>query len=457
MTGGGLDMTARKTKRWLSPAALAILVGSLLASPVLAADFYLKAAETAKTMPGGGPTIPMWGYVLCDSTFTPLAGQGVQVPGPRLVVPPGDTTLNIHLLNGLPPLPTGALGTETRNTSLVIPGLLGVMVPTWTDGASGARTLPAQRVRSFSQEILPGGSVTYSWSALRPGTFIYESGTHPGVQVQMGLYGAVTIDAGAGLAYPGVSYSNEGVLIFSEVDPAIHAAVANGSYGTGAYTSTVNYLPRYFFINGAPYPDTLASPVLASPIVPGQNILLRFLNPGEETHVPVLPDLTMTILAQDGYLLPYSRQAYSFILDAGKTFDAIVTPAVAGLHGLFDRRLRLTNNKTTSGGMITFLGSPPAPGGGCPGAVGATLMLAKTGSGTIQFNWGDLLPAPAFYRLYQSFSASDPLFAQQESSSPLSPVTGATGATGPMPSENLVFYLVAADVTTPTPCEGPKR
>ena len=52
--------------------------------------------------------------------------------------------------------------------------------------------------------------------------------------------------------------------------------MANGSYGTGAYTSTVNYLPRYFLINGAPYPDTLASPVLANPIVPGQNILLRF-------------------------------------------------------------------------------------------------------------------------------------------------------------------------------------
>lgn len=451
-------MTARRMNRCLKTSALAVLLMACFSGPVHAITFYLKAAETTKTMPGGGPAISMWGYVLCDNLGQPLPGQVVQVPGPRLVVPPGEASLTITLFNALPPLPVGSAGAETRNTSLVIPGLTAAMVPTWTDNTTGSRTSLTERVRSFTREAAPGGSVTYVWTALRPGTFIYESGTHPGVQVQMGLYGAVTMDAGPGVAYPGVAYNNEGVLIFSEVDPAIHAAVADGSYGTGAYTSTVNYLPRYFFINGEPFPNTLSVPFMASALAPGQNILLRFLNPGEETHVPLLPDLTMTIYAQDAYPLPYPRQAYSLMLDAGKTFDAVVTPATGGLHPLFDRRLRLTNDKASNGGMITYLGLQPGPLPGCPGAVGSTLMLSKTAQGTIQFNWGDLSnPTPAYYQVYWSLTAAAPTFPQLDATTPSAPSTGSTGATGPMPSDNLVFYLVSADVTAPIPCEGPQR
>ena len=445
----------RRPYHWLKPATVGVLLWASLGVSLHAADFYLKAAPMTKTMPAGGPTITMWGYVLCDATFTPLPGQVVQVPGPRLAVPPGDTTLNIHLFNALP----GA-GLETSNTSLVIPELPAAMVPTWTDNTTGPRTSDLQRVRSFTSEAAPGTSVTYSWASLRPGTFLYESGTHPSIQVQMGLYGAVTIDAATGppaQAYPGVSYDNEGILLFSEVDPAIHAAVTAGTYGPGGtMTSTVGYAPKYFFINGAPYPDTLSVPFLSSAVTPGQNVLLRFLNAGEETHVPVLQDLYMTVFAEDGNRLPYPKQEYSLILEAGKTFDAIVTPAAGGLHPIFDRRLRLTNNKSTNGGMVTYLGVTSAPGGNCPGAVGATFMLTKTVQGQIQFNWGDIANATA-YRIYQSLSASDPYFPQQDTTVPLSPASGVSGAVSPMPTGNLVFFLVAGDSTVPTFCEGPKR
>ena len=38
-----------------------------------------------------------------------------------------------------------------------------------------------------------------------PGTYLYQSGSHPAVQVQMGLYGGVTSDAAAGEVYSGVT------------------------------------------------------------------------------------------------------------------------------------------------------------------------------------------------------------------------------------------------------------
>ncbi len=457
MSGGGVEveMNMRRPYQWFKPAFLGVLLWVCVGGPLHAADFYLKAAPMTKTMPAGGPTITMWGYVLCDATFTPLPGQVVQSPGPRLVVPPGDPALNIHVFNDLP-----SVGAETRNTSLVIPELPAAMVPVWTDSTTGPRTSLSQRVRSFTSETAPGSSATYSWTSLRPGTFLYESGTHPSIQVQMGLYGAVTIDAAAGppaQAYPGVPYDNDGVLIFSEVDPAIHAAVTAGTYGpAGTMTSTVGYAPRYFFINGAPYPDTLSVPFLAGAATTGQRVLLRFLNPGEETHIPVLQDLYMTVVAEDGNPLPYPKQEYSLILEAGKTFDAVVTPSTAGTHPLFDRRLRLTNWKSMDGGMMTYLNVADAPPANCPGAVGASFMLSKTALGDLQFNWGDIANATS-YTIYQSLNASDATFAQPTSTTPASPASGVTGATATMPAGSLVFFLVAGDVTTPTPCEGPQR
>jgi len=46
----------------------------------------------------------------------------------------------------------------------------------------------------------------------------------------MGLYGSVKKDYGAGEAYPGVTYSSELALLYSEIDPALHALVSGGTY-----------------------------------------------------------------------------------------------------------------------------------------------------------------------------------------------------------------------------------
>jgi hypothetical protein len=56
------------------------------------------------------------------------------------------------------------------------------------------------------------------------------------------------------------------LLFFSEIDPVLHDAVASGNYGEGkAVTSTINYRPRYFLVNGKTFSATIRPPRLGRP------------------------------------------------------------------------------------------------------------------------------------------------------------------------------------------------
>ena len=423
-------MTRAMLKRLFMTASLWVLLTASTALSTGAADIYLRAESTTKLMPDG-QSVVMWGYVLTDATFTPLAGETVKVPGPRIELAPAETALNIHLYNALP-----------EPTSIVISGLPFTPVPTWTDNSVGPRANVAQRVRSFVHETAPNTSSVYSFTSLKPGTFIYESGTHPSVQIQMGLYGCLTQDAAAGVAYAGVSYDNEAVAFFSQVDPGLHAAVATGTYGTAPYSSTIGYAPKYYLINGAPYPDALLT-YLHPPWV-GERILLRFLSTSLETHVPVINNLLMTIFAEDASPLPYPKEQYSFILTAGKTMDAIVTPTDLASYAIYDRRGRLTN------GPATLLSGPQSPGGmitslaiACgsaliPGRVGDTLLVTQS-AGNITLNWSDV-PLASGYNVYQSTSPLPASFTTLAGTSS----SGAIGFTEPLPPDNLVYFLISA-------------
>ena len=248
----------RKLYRTFFIAAVLLLFTAGVSS---AAVFYLRADTFIKTMPDG-TNVVMWGFAQ-DTAFGAMNGT-ITSPGPVLTVPPGDQTLTIYLDNNLP-----------EPVSLVVPGQTATMTPVKFTDAAGR-----QRVKSFTHETASGNtvSVAYTWTNLRPGTYLYQSGTHPSVHMQMGLYGALKSDANAGQAYPGLAYDTEVVLLFSEIDPAVHAAVATGNYGPGkAMTSTINYAPKYFLINGSPY-SAAVPPVSAGE--PGNSVLLRFLNAG---------------------------------------------------------------------------------------------------------------------------------------------------------------------------------
>ncbi|MCK8600801.1 hypothetical protein [Desulfoferrobacter suflitae] len=324
---------------FMAAALCLVLVGT--SSAVV---YNLRAEATTVTMPDG-TVIPVWGYAL-DSA--PGAGDGqIMVPGPLLTVPldETDTTLTINLTNKLP-----------RPTSIDIVGqvMTNNLGPVWTDGlsdsviSSGFRPPDnyTARMRSFAHETSPNGTQTYEWTNVRPGSYIYKSGTNPAMQVAMGLYGGLI---------GGSRYSKEVILFFSEIDPVINNAVANGNYGPGLpVSSLIDYHPKYFLINGKAYPAL-------QPLIAGhanQNILLRFFNAGLETHVPTLLNMPhMSIVAEDGIRFRYPKRQVTIELVAGKTVDAVLQqPHAQGQFSLYDRRLNLTNaGSATPGGMLTAL------------------------------------------------------------------------------------------------------
>ncbi len=313
----------------------------------------------------------MWGYADCSpGPFTATCGS-VTVPGPALTVLSGDAALTVHLLNSLP-----AVGATPTPTSLVINGLIKPMTPVWDTGATGARPSPTARVRSFDAEAAPGGTADYTWSNVTPGTYLYQSGTQPQVQVQMGLYGALTKNAAEATAttpaaaYTGVAYDNQKTLLFSEIDPVLHAAVATGSYGTApGPTSTFDYQPKYFLINGQPY--ATGAPVIEPEGNPGQT-LLRLLNAGLITHVPMIQGNRWEVVAEDGKPYPYRLSQYTALLPAAKTLDLRLTAEVGTTYPIMDRRLNLSNNGVSGGGMLAFLrwGALAPVGGGVGGGAG---------------------------------------------------------------------------------------
>jgi FtsP/CotA-like multicopper oxidase with cupredoxin domain len=346
-------MRTKKLTLNLGALALTLATLPLASNQAQAVEYYLQAASTTVQMPDG-TSVPMWGYGMCvDSSNC----GSVTVPGPALTVPAGDATLTVHLINCL-----------SVPTSLVVNGLIKPMAPVWDNGAIGSRPSTTARVRSFDVEAASSangscGAADYTWSNVKPGTYLYQSGTQAQVQVQLGLYGAVTKNAVEAdplaatavraEAYSGVGYDNQATLLYSEIDPALHAAVAGGTYGTApSPTSTLDYQPKYFLINGQPYPGSAVINRIGNP----GTTLLRLLNAGLTTHVPMIHGAYWTVVAEDGKPYAYSRNQYTALLPAAKTLDVLLTPDIGGaVYSILDRRLSLSNNGVSDGGMLAFL------------------------------------------------------------------------------------------------------
>lgn len=180
----------------------------------------------------------------------------------------------------------------------------------------------------------------------------------------IGLEMAVTGGGGAGEAYPNVVYDNEVLICYSEIDPVLHDAIATGNYGAGmAITSTVNYKPTYFLVNGRPY--TSGDPPIPAGN-PGESTLLRFVNAGFQSHCPIFQDFYAGIVAEDGKPYTYMKQQYTMELAASKTCDALWTPQGPGTYPVWDRMLALANNDNSTGGLTAMLAVGPATGNIAP-------------------------------------------------------------------------------------------
>jgi FtsP/CotA-like multicopper oxidase with cupredoxin domain len=332
---------------------LTAALAAVAADTAGAAVFYLRAESLTVAMPDAA-VVPMWGFTRdTDGNFGTTEGTPSS-PGPLLELPAGDTTLTIHLKNNLP-----------ESISLVIPGQLAAMTPEFFTDAQGRR-----RVRSFTQATAPGAQGTYTWNNFKPGTFLYQSGTHPAVQVPMGLYGAVAQDTDQFRAYRSNAtlYNWQGVLVLSEVDPLLNAAVAAGDFGPGkSMTSTNSYSPKYFLYNGIP--DLELMNIGAASIQVGDKILVRLLNAGLETRVPVVNGLYFKPIGEDGNELPYPQEQYSLRLTAGKTMDVMLDPKAPGTISVHDRRGFTSPNAEGAGQIDLIVGAPPGFGSGGGGGI----------------------------------------------------------------------------------------
>ena len=171
--------------------------GLLTAGTSWGAEFWLRAGTTTNTMPDGRQ-VAMWGFAL-DSADG--AGDGVvTVPGPQLNVASGDSLI-VHLQNTLP-----------EPVSIAIPGQYGYqgLDPVFHSGGAYDG-----RVRSLTREAAAStGKTTYVWTSVQPGTFLYHSASHLSVQVQMGLYGALTVVAPGPAVYAGVPFNSSVTFCF---------------------------------------------------------------------------------------------------------------------------------------------------------------------------------------------------------------------------------------------------
>jgi FtsP/CotA-like multicopper oxidase with cupredoxin domain len=322
-----------KTARALTVLAVAaaglVLTGS--GASAAAVSINLCAVPGTTTMPGGA-SVPIWGFGV-PATPGDCTTATASLPGPQLVVNEGDV-VTVSVTNALP-------GTAPAHTlSFDIPGV------SFNAGPATAAV---------------GGTVSRTFTAGAPGTYLYRSGGDAGRQQAMGLYGALIVrSATAGQAYdaPSTGYDVEAVLVLSTVDPGFNAAP--DTFDLHAYVAT------YWLINGRAYPDTAPGITAAA----GQRVLLRYLNAGYDNTTMLLLGMHERVVARDARLLNNPFDANAETIPAGATEDGIATvPAGAApsVHGfpLYNRQQHVTNGAqtgtspgpATGGGMLTFIHS----------------------------------------------------------------------------------------------------
>ena len=264
-----------------------------------------------------GNSVFMWSYANADA---PDNGH-FQSPGPVLCVTEGQTVV-VNLANTLP-----------EPASIVFPGQDTVV--TATGGGDGLLTTEA---------AASTGTVTYTFTAGSPGTYLYQSGSDIAKQIEMGLYGALVVRPAANPAYAYGSSTafdptREFLLLLSEIDPDLHHAVETG----GTYDINARR-DRYFAINGREFPDTVqdngsgllanqpyGSLVRIQPTTPtSAPALVRMINAGLNNH-PFHPHGNhTTLIAQDGRLLlspsgaPATTEHFGETIGAGQTEDFLL-------------------------------------------------------------------------------------------------------------------------------------
>ncbi|HOY34433.1 MAG TPA: multicopper oxidase domain-containing protein [Piscinibacter sp.] len=333
--------------RWLLAAALA-MAGVQAQAAIVGASGTLSAGTRSFDMFAGegypsmadGVQVYSWGY----GASTASGGSGLmQISGPTLLVNQGET-VSISFTNNLP----------TRS-SMLFPGQVGV---TASGGSAGV----------LAQEAAPGQTVTYTFIAGQPGTYLYQSGSQPGLQVEMGMVGALIVypsgnPAGSKWAYNhiGTAYDRETLFVVGDIDSDIHAAIDEqvrafkalpgySATSEGLFTADLSKrFPKYWTLNGRTSPDVFAKnfsaelphqPYNTLPrLHPGEKMLLRMIGAGTDLHPMHHHGNNSWAIARDGRMLGSTPAAgpnlafsdYTIKVVPGQTLDALWSWTGAGL------------------------------------------------------------------------------------------------------------------------------
>ena len=248
-----------------------------------------------------GGSVLLWGYADDDMSN----GGRAQYPAPTMIVNQGDT-VTVNLSNALT-----VTGGTVPNVSIVFPG----QEVTASCSTSGTDTCPPGTLTMEAET--DGDVVSYTFTATNAGTYTYHSGTNPGLQVEMGLTGALIVrPATAGQAYghADTAYDFEELFVLSEMDPRIHQEVEfNGPDTPELQVLLDNYFSNYWFINGRTAPDNFSAsyvnwlptqPYKSVPRMhPGDKLLMRIVGAGRDKHPFHHHGEHASIIAVDGRML----------------------------------------------------------------------------------------------------------------------------------------------------------
>ena len=288
-----------------------------------------------------GGSVLLWGYA--DDDNQAGFGTRAQYPAPTMIVNKGDT-VTVNLKNGL----TVTGGGTVPNVSIVFPGQ--------NVTASCTGTCPNGTLTMETGTI--SDVVTYTFTADHAGTYMYHSGTNPGLQVEMGLTGALIVRPAAFDAFNAEAYGHndtaydfEELFFLSEMDPRIHQEVEfNGLDRPELQALLDNYFSNYWFINGRTAPDNFSEnyvpwlptqPYKSIPRMhPGDKLLMRVVGAGRDMHPFHHHGEHARIIARDGRMLEsapgtgpdLATLVFTTPSIPGKTSDAIFEWTGEGLN-----------------------------------------------------------------------------------------------------------------------------
>ena len=131
-------------------------------------------------------------------------------------------------------------------------------------------------------------------------------------------------------------------------------------------TSTIDYRPSLFLINGESYTNESMATIAAG--TAGQIDAPSPAQRRPRTHAPVLDNGSLQIVAEDGNMLPFAKDQAAVMLAAGKTHDALWTPAARASTACTTARSSLNAPGQGAAGMLAKL----SVGGGRHRHAGAT-------------------------------------------------------------------------------------